>query len=96
MGCNAALMTRSVIGNSFEVLSIQLMTILQAVDYLNCSSRLASSTRSLYERARRIFPKFIEDTPKHNDLEKVRDFLETTDPEITFKALAVQADKNKP
>src|ERR1700743_2153589 len=37
MGCNAALMTKRVIDNSFEVLAIQLMTILQAIDYLDCS-----------------------------------------------------------
>src|SRR6202008_1103464 len=41
MGCNAALMTRRVIENSFEVLSIQLMTLLQAVDHLDCSGKMA-------------------------------------------------------
>ena len=34
MGCNAALMTKKVIDNSFEVLAIQMMTVLQAIDYL--------------------------------------------------------------
>ena len=41
MGCNAALMTKKVIDNSFEVLAIQLMTILQAIDYLECADRLS-------------------------------------------------------
>ena len=41
MGCNAALMTRKVIDNSFEVLAIQMMTVLQAVDYLECQDRLS-------------------------------------------------------
>src|SRR6201999_2820742 len=76
MGCNAALMTKRVIDNSFEVLGIQLMTILQAIDYPDCSSRLAASTRSLYNEVRDFFPKFIEDTPKYKDLEKVRSYLE--------------------
>ncbi|HWK03038.1 MAG TPA: aromatic amino acid ammonia-lyase [Puia sp.] len=88
MGCNAALMTKKVIDNSFEVLSIQLMSILQAVDYLDCAPRLAASTRSLYSEVRKIFPKFIEDTPKYKEVEKVRNFLEVTDPALSFKTLA--------
>lgn len=88
MGCNAALMTKRVIDNSFEVLGIQLMTILQAIDYLACDSRLASGTGSLYKDARKIFPKFIDDAPKYKDLERVKGFLERTDPAILIKALA--------
>jgi len=88
MGCNAALMTKKVIDNSFEVLSIQLMTILQAIDYLDCAPRLAASTRALYAEVRTIFPKFVEDTPKYKEVEKVRSFLEVTDPALSFKTLA--------
>jgi histidine ammonia-lyase len=88
MGCNAALMTRRVVGNSFEVLSVQLMTILQAIDYLDCATRLAPDTRVLYEEARKVFPKFVDDSPKYKDLENVKNFLELTDPAILFKALA--------
>ena len=86
MGCNAALMTRKVIDNSFAVLSIQLMTILQAIDYLNCPDKLAPHTLALYNTARDIFPKFIEDKPKYKDLEKIKNFLETTDPAVSFKS----------
>ena len=78
MGCNAALMTKRVVDNSFEVLAIQLMTILQAIDYLDCQDRLSTTSRSLYDKAREIFPKFIEDLPKYKDLAKVRDFLENS------------------
>lgn len=80
MGCNAALMTKRVIDNSFEVLSIQLMTLLQAVDYLACSDRLATRTSALYHAARAIFPAFIEDAPKYKDLERIKQYLETTHP----------------
>ena len=78
MGCNAALMTKRVVDNSFEVLAIQLMTILQAIDYLECEDRLSGISRSLYDRAREIFPKFIEDMPKYKDLKNIKDFLEST------------------
>jgi histidine ammonia-lyase len=79
MGCNAALMTKRVVDNSFEVLAIQLMTILQAIDYLDCTDRLSTTSRKLYSEVRAIFPKFIEDEPKYKDLKRVKDFLETTD-----------------
>jgi len=79
MGCNAALMTKRVVDNSFEVLAIQLMTILQAIDYLECQDRLSSLSRSLYDAVRAFFPKFIEDAPKYKEAKKIKEFLETTD-----------------
>ncbi|GAC1439210.1 MAG: aromatic amino acid ammonia-lyase [Sediminibacterium sp.] len=88
MGCNAASMTRKVIANSFEVISIQLMTILQAIDYLGCQEKLAPHTHALYTAVRKIFPKFIEDAPKYKELEKVNSFLQKTDPGISFKTQA--------
>jgi len=85
MGCNAALMTRKVISNSFEILSIQLMTILQAIDYLGCQEKLSPHTLSMYKEMRKIFPKFIEDAPKYNDLKNVTAFLQANEPNISFK-----------
>ncbi|RYF98165.1 MAG: hypothetical protein EOO02_19475, partial [Chitinophagaceae bacterium] len=79
MGCNAALMTRKVIENSFEVLSIQLMTVLQGVDYLGCQDKLSPVTAAVYREMREIFPKFIEDTHKYQDLARLRDHLEKSD-----------------
>jgi len=80
MGCNAALMTGKVIDNAFTVLAIQLMTILQGIDYLGCQAKLAPHTRALYNKVRQIFPKFVEDSPKYKDMEKVKNYLEATDP----------------
>jgi histidine ammonia-lyase len=75
MGSNSALMAERVIDNSFTVLSIQLMTVLQAVDYLKCTDRLSSVTLGVYQRIRAIFPSFIEDAPKYTDLRTIRDYL---------------------
>ena len=85
MGCNAALMTKRVIDNSFAILAVQVMAIVQAIDYLGCQDRLAPNTRSVYNNVRNIFPKFIEDNPKYKELEKVKDFLEKTDPVVSFR-----------
>src|SRR5665647_1015332 len=86
MGCNAALMTKKVIDNSFEVLAIQMMTVLQAIDYLDCVPRLSPNTQHVYNDIRKIFPKFIEDQPKYKDLERVKTYFEESDPVISFRA----------
>lgn len=71
MGCNAALMTRKVIDNTFEVLAIQLMTVLQAIDYAECAEKLSPATREMYSAIRKIFPKFVDDQPRYRELEQI-------------------------
>jgi histidine ammonia-lyase len=80
MGCNAALMTQKVIENSFTVLAIQAMTICQAIDHADCVARLSGDTRAFYLEIRKLFPKFVGDAPKYKELEKVKGFLENSDP----------------
>ncbi len=75
MGCNAALMTKKVLDNTFEVLSVQIMAIAQAIDYLSCQSQLSSQTRAVYDLVRSIFPVFVEDAPKYSDLLNIRTLL---------------------
>src|SRR5450432_4169463 len=80
MGCNAAMMTKKVIDNSFEVLTIQAVTILQAIDYLKCQNKLSPATHRIYSSIRKIFPKFIDDSPKYEEQEKVKNWLLQNDP----------------
>jgi histidine ammonia-lyase len=92
MGSNAALMTRRVINNSFRVLAIQLMTLLQAVDFLDCRSRLSVATREIYDEARGIFPVFIEDSVKYHDLEKIKVYLEKSAPMKSVTSTAIESN----
>jgi len=80
MGCNAALMTKKIIDNSFEVLTIQAITILQAIDYLKCQVKLSPATNRVYSSIRKIFPKFVEDSPRYEEQEKVKTWLQKNDP----------------
>ena len=80
MGTNAALITKKVIENTFEVLAIQLVTILQAVDYLKKTDGLASQSQSTYFKLRKIVSKFDEDYPLYGDLEKVKDYIKSNNP----------------
>jgi histidine ammonia-lyase len=83
MGCNGALLTKRVIDNSFEVLAIQSMSVLQGIDYLKCVPRLATATRAVYTSLRKLFPKFVEDQPRYKDIANVKAWLEETDPGLS-------------
>jgi histidine ammonia-lyase len=85
MGCNAALITKKVIDNSFEVLDIQAVTIMQAIDYLECVPRLSPNTQAIYNEVRKIFPKFIEDQPRYKEMEKVKNHFEKAAPVINLR-----------
>jgi histidine ammonia-lyase len=80
MGCNAAQMTYKVIENTFEVLTVQVMTLLQAVDFLNCQDRLGEFTSRIYQDIRAIFPKFIEDAPRYADVQRIKAYLMRNEP----------------
>jgi histidine ammonia-lyase len=65
MGTNSALIASKIISNSFEVLSILFISILQAVDYLKIQQDLSQNSRSVYNEMRNLCPIFVEDTPKY-------------------------------
>jgi histidine ammonia-lyase len=88
MGCNAANLTKRVIDNSFEVLAIQMVTVLQAIDYLKCTDRLSAYTKQVYQEVRKIFPMFIEDKPMYKELKQVKIFLEKAEMVFSGKRTA--------
>lgn len=75
MGTNAAMLTNKVIFNAFEVLSIQLISIIQAIDILSCQNLLSSRTKKIYEDIRAIVPAFVEDQPLYPAIRLVRKYL---------------------
>jgi histidine ammonia-lyase len=77
MGCNAALLTRRVIDNSFDVLAIQAIALMQAIDYLNCQPRISSFTAGVYKEIRLRVKPIIEDLPRQKDLKAVKEYLFT-------------------
>ncbi len=75
MGTNAALLTQKVIRNTFEVLAIELITLVQAVDYLNVKKQLSEVSQKLYEDIREIIPEFKEDSILYEPINKVKEYL---------------------
>ena len=75
MGANASLICKKVILNSYEVLAIEWMTILQAIDYLKMQDKLSTKAKEAYEKMRKVFPCFVEDSVKYKDVKAVRDYI---------------------
>ena len=75
MGTNSAVICRKVIGNAFEVLSIEAITIVQAIEYLGFQDKISSKTKELYDEIRNIIPAFSDDMVMYPYLQKVKDYL---------------------
>ena len=75
MGTNSALATKTVIENAYEVQAIQMIALTQAIDYLNIEDKLSDSTAKAYKKLRDLVPRFVEDTPKYEEIAITRDFL---------------------
>jgi histidine ammonia-lyase len=75
MGTNAAVITAKVIENSFEVLAIELITIVQAIDYLEQKDQISSRTKKMYDDVRAIIPTFKDDQVMYPFVQKVKDYL---------------------
>lgn len=84
MGCNAALITKKVIDNTFDVLAIQTIAVMQAIDYLKCQARLSPSSNKVYKEFRAVMPAFIEDHAKYKDLQAARTFIFQLDTDSIF------------
>jgi histidine ammonia-lyase len=75
MGANAALITRKVLENTFEVLAIHAIAVIQAVDGLNCAKKMSPFSNKIYKDLRSICPVIIEDRPMFKDIRRVSAFL---------------------
>lgn len=77
MGTNAAVICRKVIENAFEVLAIEAITIIQAIEYLGFQNEVSSSTKELYDAIRKIIPAFSDDMVMYPYLEEVKKYLKS-------------------
>ncbi len=84
MGSNSAEIAARIINNSFQVMAIQLIALVQAVDILKIEDKLSSATRKLYKDIRNLCPIFIDDTPKYKEIENIIDYLKNNGETIVF------------
>lgn len=77
MGTNSALLTQKVIDNTFQVQSILLIGLLQAVDYLKIENKLSQKTRAAYKKMRNIVPVFTGDDIFYTKIEAIKNYITT-------------------
>lgn len=87
MGCNAAQMCSRVIENSFEVLSVHALAIIQAIDHKDYKDRLSPATRWMYDNISALAPSFKEDEPSSERLYKIKNWLMETEVGANMKNL---------
>ncbi len=79
MGTNAANITKTVIDNAFEGISVELITIVQALRYLNFDDKLSNKTRQVLEEMNKIIPEIKEDSPLYKTNAEVKEYLKNNE-----------------
>jgi histidine ammonia-lyase len=77
MGTNSALSAAKVIDNTFEVFSIEILSLVQAIDYLNISDKLSSKNQEVYNEVRKIVPSFKDDSVMYQRLSKLNEYMKS-------------------
>jgi histidine ammonia-lyase len=76
MGTNAAMITAKVVENAYQVLAIELLSAVQAVDALKFDAKLSTEGQNTYKKIRTIVPRFEDDTILYKKLLKVKEYLQ--------------------
>lgn len=79
MGTNSAWLTKKVIDNAYEVLAIQLLTLVQAVEALDCHANLSTKSKQVYAGIRSIVPIFKEDMVLSPYLVAIKEHIKAND-----------------
>lgn len=82
MGTNSAQITGKVIENTYEVVTINLIAIIQSIDYLGIQNDLSKFGRILYNDLRDIVPAFKQDTATYEIQHKLKQYLKSNFIEI--------------
>jgi histidine ammonia-lyase len=75
MGTNSALITRKVIENSYEVLAIYFISLLQGIDNIKVQDKMSTKTLDTYNKLRKLVPVFENDTTKYKEVALVKNYL---------------------
>jgi histidine ammonia-lyase len=76
MGTNAALIASKIVENSFQVVAIELIAIVEAIEYLELQDKVSSATRAMYDEIRDLVPaKNDGDGVWYLHAKKVKDYL---------------------
>lgn len=82
MGTNSALITKKIVENTFEILAIKYMSLLQVVDFMDFKDKLSDTCRDLFVKMRAIVPKIVKDEPLYNHIQNMKEYLINNKPNI--------------
>ena len=75
MGTNAALIAQKVIFNTYEVIAIEFLAIIQAIDYLKVQEKISKKGLSYYTELRALVPVFEKDSVRYKEQAKIIKYL---------------------
>lgn len=75
MGTNSALITKKVIDNSFQVLAIKFLSLLQVIDFMEFKDKLSDTGKNVYNEMRALVPKITKDEPLYHHIENIKQYL---------------------
>lgn len=75
MGTNAALIAQKVIFNTYEVIAIEFLAIIQAIDYLKIQDKISKSGADYYVGLRKLVPVFDKDSVRYKEQARIVDYL---------------------
>jgi histidine ammonia-lyase len=78
MGTDAALFAHKVIENTYVILAVEFISLLQAMDFINEQKDFSEPSQAMYAAGRKIFQKVVEDRILSGDVAKVVEFLKTS------------------
>lgn len=77
MGANGALIAQKVINNTYEVIAIEFMALIQALDHLDFLPKISGKALGYYKALRELVPAFKEDSIKYKDQKKIVAYLKS-------------------
>lgn len=83
MGTNSAQLCKKVIENGYEVMSIYMITLIQAIATLKNGCDLSPNSAAVYNELRALVPVYIQDRPGYRDIELVKRHLISNAPNIS-------------
>lgn len=75
MGSNSALIARKVIENTSEIMAVEIISILQAIDYLKITDKLSAFSQKTYSELRKVVPFFVDDNPMYPKIEAIKLYI---------------------
>ncbi len=75
MGTNAALIAQKIIFNTYEIIAIEFLAIIQAIDYLNVQKKISKKGLEYYSKLRALVPVFKEDHIKYKEQKKITEYF---------------------